>query len=63
MIEWEAVAAALARDEAEAAAELIDTHLARWMRPFCERVAADSTLPFYRVLAAVTRDWTDALAG
>ncbi len=62
MIEWEAVAAALARDEAEAAAELIDTHLARWMHPFCERVAADTTLPFYRALAAITRDWTDALA-
>ncbi|MGD0197293.1 MAG: molecular chaperone TorD family protein [Solirubrobacteraceae bacterium] len=63
MIEWEAVAAALGRGHDEAAAELLDTHLALWIGPFCERVAAETTLPFYRSLAVVTREWTDALAG
>ncbi len=62
MIEWEALAYALERGADEAAAELLETHLARWMGPFCEQVAAESELPYYRTLAAITRAWTDALA-
>jgi TorA maturation chaperone TorD len=62
MLEWEAVSAAIARGATEAAGELLDTHLARWMPAFCECVAAETTLPFYRALATITRDWTDALS-
>lgn len=63
MIEWEALAYALEHGADEAAAELLETHLARWMGPFCEQVAAASELPYYRTLAAITGAWTDALAG
>jgi TorA maturation chaperone TorD len=63
VIEWEALAYALERGADEAAAELLETHLARWMDPFCTAVQREAEQPFYARLAALTRAWTAALAG
>ena len=62
-IEWEALAFALEHDAAEVAASLVDEHLALWIPPFCEAVEAETVLPFYTALAALTAAWTAALAG
>jgi len=34
-----------------------------WIPPFCEAVEAETVLPFYTALAALTAAWTAALAG
>lgn len=62
-IEWEALAFALEHDKDEAAAALVDEHLALWIPPFCEAVRAEAALPFYLALASLTEAWTAALAG
>jgi len=62
VVEWEALAYALEHDATDAATELLRSHLARWIEPFCEAVSAESAEPVYRVLAAVTLAWTAALA-
>ena len=63
MIEWEALAYALERGADAAAVELLESHLARWMGPFCTAVQRETGQPFYARLAALTRAWTAALAG
>lgn len=62
-IEWEALAFALEHDAPETAAALVDEHLAIWISPFCEAVAAETEQPFYAALAPLTAAWTEALAG
>ena len=58
VIELEALAYALDRDDAGAAAALARDHLAAWVPAFCAAVAAETTEPFYAALAS----WTAALA-
>lgn len=62
-IEWEALAYAFEQDALEASAELARGHLAVWMPPFCEAVAAETESPFYAALARLTPLWTAALSG
>ena len=62
-IEWEALTFALEQDAAEAAASLVDEHLALWMPPFCAAVEAETVHPYYAALASLTAGWTAALAG
>lgn len=61
LVEWEALGYALEHDAPEAASELLHRHLGRWMRPFCTAAAARTGQPFYRALAELTMEWTDAL--
>ena len=60
-IEWEALAFALEHDATEAAAALVDEHLALWVPRFCEAVAHETAQPFYAALASLTAAWTAAL--
>lgn len=62
-VEWEALAYALERGMSTAAEELAQRHLAMWMAPFCDAVAAETTHPFYGALSRLTPVWTAALAG
>ena len=62
-LEWEALAYAFEQDAAEASAELARAHLAVWMPPFCDAVAAETASPFYAALARLTPLWTAALSG
>lgn len=61
VVELEAVAYALAHARDDAAAQMLQDHLGRWLRPFCAAVAAQAEEPFYRVLAEVTPSWTAVL--
>jgi len=62
-IEWEALAFAFERDASEAAASLVDEHLALWVPQFCEAVAGETAQPFYAALASLTAAWSAALSG
>lgn len=62
MVEWEAVAFALARGSCLLAEKLLREHLEQWMGPFCEAVSELAGEPFYVTLAALTSAWTSALA-
>jgi TorA maturation chaperone TorD len=63
MIEWEALAYALARDATEVSHVLLRDHLGQWMVPFCEAVSEAAVQPFYVRLAGLTPIWTAALTG
>ncbi|MDE3131875.1 MAG: molecular chaperone TorD family protein [Acidobacteriota bacterium] len=62
MIEWEAAAYALDRAVGDAAQMLLREHLGQWMPPFCRSVSEAAREPFYTSLAALTMEWTAALA-
>jgi len=62
VVEWEALAYSLEQGADVAADLLARAHLAQWMPAFCAAVGAETTLPFYRVLARLTDTWTAALA-
>jgi TorA maturation chaperone TorD len=64
-IELEALAVAAGRDDPEAARvadALLGEHLRTWLPGFCSAVEAESGVPFYVRLAALTRTWVEALA-
>ncbi len=62
VVEWEALAYALEQEAEAACAELVQTHLALWMAPFCAAVAGETEQPYYAALARLTPEWTAALA-
>ena len=60
-IEWEALSYAFEVGSAEAAARLLEDHLAVWTPSFCAAVARETEQPFYRSLAALTPPWVSGL--
>jgi TorA maturation chaperone TorD len=60
VIEWEALAYAF-ETQAQAAARLLDEHLAVWLPSFCDAVESNSELEFYRALASLSPCWLVAL--
>lgn len=62
VVELEALAFALEQGADDAAAALQREHLASWLPPFCARVEAETTHPFYRALAQRTPGLVAAIA-
>jgi len=60
-IEWEALAFAFDHAASEVGEALVTEHLAIWIPPFCDAVAAEAEQPFYAALAPLTAAWTAAL--
>ncbi len=56
-VEFEALAVAAEAGREDIAADLVEEHLGRWLRQFCDAVAEETFLDYYRDLAADTEDW------
>ena len=61
VVELEALAYALGEDE-QAADELLDEHLLRWVPKLSATVEREAELEFYRLLARLTPTWLPAIA-
>ncbi len=61
VVEWEALAFALAEGRLEPGRRLLVEHLAIWLPELCDAIVRETSSPFYSELAARTPSWVRAL--